>query len=244
MISVPIQKVRLTLPDPPIGIVVGESWGVSHTGERTTGMEVDLGTCTNEGTTDIGEMLVFVPEGLTGCGAWGVNEATAEVQDCEGIWRPAENPFFNSAATYGVTCARCPLSCGVCGLPPYDFYPRDGATNVPLDVTMTWKSDPFPSLPRCSVVFTNSACEDINQFMVPCNECPTPSCDGPTDQSFSPNFLQPGTTYYWRAEWGAFGDGGCNSGFYGIGPLHSFTTEPVTATEPVTWGKVKALYRR
>jgi hypothetical protein len=83
----------------------------------------------------------------------------------------------------------------------------------------------------------NANCEEISHFTVPCNEAQT-------SFSFSPDFLEPETTYYWRPTWGANIDGGCSSGFFGIGPLHSFTTEPPSATESTSWGRIKALYHR
>jgi hypothetical protein len=49
--------------------------------------------------------------------------------------------------------------------------------------------------------------------------------------------LQPGTTYYWRVTY-------LNSlGPSGLSPTWRFTTAGPLATEPSTWGRVKALYR-
>ncbi len=235
--SIPIQKIRFSFPDPPIGTVVDEWWGVSHTGDRATGMEVDLGGCSAVGEVTIGQLSVWVaPDEIGPCTSWSFNEEVSEVQDCEGLWRPAENSeqFEVSTALTGA-CGLCGLSCCPIGIPPYDLYPPDGATDVPLDVTLSWTQDNSwfddPPTSGCYINIGVERCGTIDRIIVPCEA-----------RSFAPDFLQPGTTYYWQP--GAFtSPTGCNNGLGALAPIHSFTTAETTPTGTGTWGRVKALYR-
>lgn len=234
--SVPIQKIRFALPDPPIGTVVEEWWGVSHTGDRATGVEVDLGGCSTVGEITIGQLLVSVaPDEVGPCTSWSFNEEVSEVQDCEGLWRPAENSeqFEVSTALTGA-CGLCGLSCCPVGLPPYDLYPPDGATDVPLDVTLSWTLNDYyddPPTSGCSIKIGTERCGTSDKIVIPC-----------VANSFAPNFLQPGTTYYWQPGAYTF-PSGCNNGFSAAAPVHSFTTAGPLPVESRTWGGVKALYR-
>ncbi len=234
--SVPVQKIRFSLPDPPIGTVVDEWWGVSHTGDRATGIEVDLGECSTVGEVTIGQIVVSVaPDEVGPCTSWSFNEEVSEVQDCEGLWRPAENSEqFEVSTSLAGTCGLCGLSCCPNGLPPYDLYPPDGATDVPLDATLSWTLNNYyddPPTSGCYIKISTERCGTDDMITVPCEA-----------KFFAPDFLQAGTTYYWQPGAYMF-PSGCNNGFAALAPIHSFTTEGPTAAESRTWGWVKALYR-
>ena len=216
----PCQRVRLSLPNPPIGQILDEQWNFPFTGDRINGMELDLGNCSSGGDVTLGAITVFaVP---SGCPVWQV-DAGAEVQDCDANWHQARELPSNMGCV-GQVCIdyfqQCP------GLPPFGLYPPDGATNVPTNVQLTWvENGPYS---YCSVrISTDPACGSGDYYPVDCGA-----------QSYSPSFLQPETTYYWQA-FTSFD--ACSGG--GLSPVHSFTTEgpiPVTTT---TWGRVKAMYQ-
>ncbi len=234
--GIPSQKVRFALPDPPIGTVVAESWVGIHSGDRETGIEVDLGGCTELGWgVTIGQLDIEIsPDEVIACTRWTFS--SSEAQDCAGLWRPgihAQDFFVGGNTPYDCSCSM--HSC-MTGYPPYDLYPPNGATNVPLDVVLTW-NDPndWPEPPYFQggcYVYMNSRpeCEGGGRW------------DGSCDESFAPNFLEPGRTYYWYAAWWLPGPTGCNYGFSGRSPLYSFTTEGTLPVTPTTWGRVKVMY--
>jgi hypothetical protein len=234
--SVPIQKIRFTLPDPPIGTVVDEWWGVSHTGDRTTGIEVDLGGCSEAGEVTIGQILVSVAPNETGpCASWSFDEEVSEVQDCEGLWRPAENSEqFEVVTSLTEACGLCGMSCCPNGLPPYNLYPPDGATDVTLDVMLSWTLNDYydyPPTSGCSITIGTEPCGTSDKIVIPCGI-----------NTFAPDFLQPGTTYYWSPGAYTF-PSGCNNGISASAPVHSFTTTGPSPVKSRTWGWVKVLYR-
>jgi hypothetical protein len=55
------------------------------------------------------------------------------------------------------------------------------------------------------------------------------------------DFLEPGTTYFWRARY--FEVYPACQPVGAISEVQSFTTAGVLAVEATTWGKVKAMYR-
>jgi hypothetical protein len=54
------------------------------------------------------------------------------------------------------------------------------------------------------------------------------------------DFLQPSTTYYWQVHYDINVPQCLRRGRSAV---QSFTTSSVIATQPATWGKVKAMYR-
>jgi len=109
----------------------------------------------------------------------------------------------------------------------YDRYPPDGASGLPLDVTLSWKewyceySIFWDCLGPCfgTVYFGTD---------------PNPPEAGLGYFSFDPGPLQPNTTYYWKIVPG-----------YGspTTPVWSFTTGKEVPSELSTWGKIKSLYQ-
>jgi hypothetical protein len=232
--TIPIQKIRFALPDPPIGTVVDEWWGVSNTGDRVSGIEADLGGCSPLGHVVIGQLIVLVAPDEVACAPWGVDETYAEVQDCEGLWRPAETSeeYYVVDETNYYCPGACGMSCCPTGLPLYDLHPRDGATDVLVDAIMSWSGySPGGTYPNegTGVSFGTNPC-DNEYYPIPQDE-----------QTFTPGLLEPHTTYYWQPRWG-MNPWGCNNENAGWAPTHSFTTGGPIRTQPSTWSSVKALY--
>ncbi len=179
---------------------------------------MDMGGCTTGENVCLGFIAVIAEP--VGCPPWYVPFGSAEIQDCDGVWHPAQSVGSSMGCDTGLCFQVCP------GLRPYDLYPPDGAQSVGLNVALTWTAS--HQFSYCNVrIGTDPDCEGVRQvFDVDCST-----------QSFSPDFLQPETTYYWQV-FTAFD--ACHGG--GLSSLHSFTTEgPVSATA-ITWGRVKVMY--
>ena len=139
-----------------------------------------------------------------------------EVVDCDGVTRPAlarPHEFAIAAGCCGYI--DCP------SLPPFGLFPIDGAENVPTNVEMSWQYAYSLASVRVS---TDPACYTGQEFYLSGN-------------TYSPNFLQPETTYYWQVSW----SDGLECG--GVSPTFSFTTEGGVPATSETWGRIKTLYR-
>jgi hypothetical protein len=229
----PFEKVRFQLPDPPYGTVIGESWAGSTSGNRNDGLEIDMGTCAGPGDAIVGALTLLVMPGEIDACAWWSVAVGCEVQDCSGEWHLAKPVQHEVGPEW---CLNCCWQCCWASLAPYDLFPPDGATGVPLHVEMSWKTSQDvasnPPYSGCSVrISTDPACNSGTSYAVNCETL-----------SFVPDFLEPNTTYYWRASW-YFQDGGCSDGLSGFSPWYSFTMEPPSSTESKTWAATKSLYR-
>jgi hypothetical protein len=153
---------------------------------------------------------------------WKIDDG-AEIEECNGDVG-AGFSFPSLLTTGSSSCFDCPFQfCPT--VPPYNLSPPDEAAQVPLDVTLAWTGISF----YCAVwLSTDPAC-DSGQWYTPAD------CNA---QSFSPDFLQPSTTYYWRVRiW----PDACSG--QGVTAIRSFTTQGGVATTPTTWSRVKAMYR-
>lgn len=224
--SVPMSEVHFSIPDPPYGTIVGAQWNFPASGNPQTGIDISVDPCSAGGwSVTLGYLLVVVPSGLAPeCVTWKANDG-AEVVDCEGVVRPASSTPF-PASVGGGGCLCC-LECWYQPVPAYDLAPANGATSVPLDVSLTWQGTNFSIYEaNCSVqIGTDPDCATWTRYSVVCAE-----------QSFAPGFLQHGTTYYWRVSWGN-NDGAASS------PARSFTTQSLVSVSTTTWGRVKAMYK-
>jgi hypothetical protein len=215
--TVAATKVRFSIPVPSFGGIVNESYAFPHVGNAVSGVELDLGGCQPSGTIYLGSLTVVLPSGTVGgCVPWQINP-DCEIDDCDGVTRPASprnHEFADAAGCCGYI--DCP------SLPPSDLFPADGATSVALNVALSWTAPPLFTDVRIS---TDPACYTGQEFFL----------TGTT--TFSPNFLQPNTTYYWQVGWGD----GLECG--GASAVHSFTTEGPVPADQQTWGRIKALYQ-
>ena len=221
--SLPMKKVSFSLPAlPPSVLVLTESPLYVASGDLENGIEFDLGGCVeNPGVL---MTLVVLASSQFDCTPWLFGpgpSGSIEVVDCDDQVRTGAGLYHEVHAGFeGFSCV-CGFVERCTGLPPTNLFPADGATEVPLDVVMSWPAQPYTTFMN---IGTNPDCTG-QQFI------------GLGSQtSYAPDFLQPGTTYYWTL--GA-SDGICgvNSGVY------SFTTEGSVATESVTWGAIKATYQ-
>lgn len=230
--GVPFQKARFTLPDPPFGVVTDETWNFPVTGDRHTGIEVDLGSCSGQDVV-LGTLTIFVASGVVGpCASWRIADG-CEIEDCTGrvFAGVASDQTFSYPANDLCNC------CWQCCYydPPYGLDPADGTTGAPLDATLSWAGPAMIDLPglECWVeVSTDPACGTGQTFQIPCSSL-----------SFAPDFLAGGTTYYWRVGYTYLSGGGCSNVNGAESEIYSFTTEGPVAAESATWGHVKAMYR-
>lgn len=102
-----------------------------------------------------------------------------------------------------------------------DFYPADGATNVSMPVTITWKQIECDHIDQYGHEFYMHTTPDVESHMV----------GGPKKNAFTCKDLQPNTTYYWKVV--AAGNKG-----YMPGPSGSFTTGSAPVKTPkLAWSK-------
>lgn len=229
--AVPFRKARFSLPDPPYGTILGEQWNGIVVGDRHTGMEIDFGDCVTAVT--LGTITLYVDPAIVGpCTPWKVDDG-CEIDDCTGATRVA-TATSQEATTLTFDCACCWQCCQ--SLPPYDLFQADGATEVPTNVQLSWTGTPEvfdPLIHWCYVrISTDPACATGQTIYTDCEL-----------DTFSPDFLEPETTYYWSAGWNQVTGSGCSSGAWGESPIFSFTTEGALPASQTTWGRVKALYR-
>lgn len=224
-VVVPVTKIRFSLPDPPFGTVTGEVYHYPYTGDRVTGVEMDLGGCTGAETRVLATLTIFIPEGtFGGCGDWKVDDG-CEAVDCAGVTRAAYamHQSFNDSGDLCPVCANYFQEC--VALPPYDLSPPCGALGVATDANLSWNGLP-PTNGWFLVIGTDPTLAAGQNFYVNGN-------------TFSPDFLLSNTTYYWRVAYDLTGEA-CGGG---VSPIHSFATAGPTPATPETWGRIKALYR-
>ena len=224
-ITNPIRSVTITVPDPPAGELIGETWNYPHTGDRINGMTLNLG-CQQQGTIYLGTIVVFFPVHPGYDLPWQVG-ADSQVADCN----------FNSQLVEVLpSMINSPLQCfqHCTGLAPHSLYPEDGATGVPLNGEVSWLGGSDSHFDECSVrIYTSPDCSTVQVVTFPCDITGPIIALGP---------LQPSTTYYWQVSWFSTG-GGCSRGGGGMSPIQSFTTQGALAAQPATWGRVKLMYR-
>lgn len=239
--TVPAQKIRFSLPTPPFGTVLGTGWDYPHTGDLATGIELTPPSCIEGEAVHLGLLYVQVPGGsIDACTAWTFENA--EIVTCDGKTRPA----LGTTQTFGDPTDRCdqcdmpgcPCSDLVCEtLPSFGLSPPDGATGVDPAVELSWMRPSWESVPASSVICllgitTSPDCSTFDGFVI---------SDG-DKTSFTPESLEPATTYYWRVLWLAT-DANCGSGEGGVTAWSSFTTAEPISVEHATWGYVKSMYR-
>lgn len=117
---------------------------------------------------------------------------------------------------------------------PYRPYPPDGATNVPVNVKLSFVG-------TANQVGLGPA--DSGAFPAICYEGPYPPAEGLSNCGLpiDPGVLLPNTTYKWVAYNHCYP---CLPDAAGaVSQVFTFTTGAPVATEGATWGHVKAMYR-
>jgi hypothetical protein len=223
--TLPIQKVRFSLPPlPPQLVVIDMIPDFTYVGDLETGIEFDLGGCVS-GPTPLMTITVLNTAPFS-CVPWefgpGLGGAI-EAVDCDGEVKPAAGLYQELyAASVGLdpNCS-CQYAERCTGLPPTDLYPPDGAVEIPTDVVMSWAAQPYNMF---MYIGTEPDCSDRQFIGLGMNT------------SYAPDFLLPSTTYYWQI---GSADGVCGE----ITEVHSFTTISTVAADPWTWGAIKSVYR-
>jgi hypothetical protein len=121
--------------------------------------------------------------------------------------------------------------------PPVNLMPVDGATDVPLEVDLSWTWEPPVGCPEgigitVFTVFLGTDPENLSAVSPCCNEG-WPQPVGPLD---------PAVTYYWQVRVvDEFHD--CPFSHQAYSVIQSFTTVAPIGVETSTWSRIKALYR-
>jgi hypothetical protein len=222
MITTPVSSVRLTIPDPPVGSILGEVWYFPHVGASGTGIALDLEGC-HSGSFQLGEVLIEVPSPLTGCHFWGI-EQNAGVDDCDGGTRFIA-PWFQYL-TDNEDCSTGCASWQWCwGLPPSQLDPPDGASDVALNTQPSAQYGHEGNL----WITSDPSCDPFDVFDQNGNEPWLPA-----------GYLQPHATYHWYVEFTGLG---CSNVGALRSAVQSFTTGGSVATTARPWSVVKTLYR-
>ncbi len=242
--TVPAQKIRFSLPDPPFGTILTAGWNYSHTGDLATGIELTPPSCIDGEAILLGTLFVQVPgASIDQCTLWTFQNA--EIVTCDGNTRRASGTtqVFGDPADACDQCYSspdCPCFTVDClTLPSYEVNPPNGAAGVDPAVEFSWTRPSWEDLMLSSVLCI------VRISSTP--ECLTGQGFAITEgdkTSFSPDFLMPNTTYYWQVQWVNLLDPFCSSNPYaGATAWNSFTTGEPLAVEHQTWGHVKSLYR-
>ena len=221
--SYPFKTIRFKAP-PPCGIVAFTPSGpYPFEGNINTGIEIVAPSCVTENVWITTLTIPFIaPAPVSGC-TWDVQAAdgdvTIELTDCDGF------PMTGASARS--------IYCGDTNgfIAPYKPYPANGATNVPLNTLLSYTG-------RGNVMRFG---EEAPPYLYDDEVCDL-SISGVCDNTFDPGLLKPFTTYYWQmVNWCG---GSCPHGEGAVSDVWSFTTgDQILATEPSTWGAVKARYR-
>ena len=197
---------------------VGSSFTV--TGNMDSGFVVDFGSCF-QGSSTVMEFLLLPTSAFGNCPTFQLTPHPSyggiRYFDCDDVPHRVERSTgmrLNPSGTCFVSSA------------PYDPYPADGATNVPLTLSLEWSFDE----PQCGDI---SGREDNIYFGTSPNP---PFLDIWGGEPYPLQPLQPSTTYYWKVRTRAYG-------LIGTSPVWSFTTISTVPAKQTTWGAVKALYR-
>jgi len=222
---VPVAKIRFSLPDPPFGTLVGETYNYPYTGDRVAGMEMDLGGCASAGTVVLATLTILNPTGMLGeCQDWRVDDG-CETVDCNGFTQPAWS-MHQSFSDPVASCPTCDNYWQECvAMPPYALDPPCDAGDVPVDAQLSWSGVSPLGKWRVRIGTDPDLAAGQNFWL--------------DEATFTPGFLLPATTYYWQVAADLTGEA-CNGG---VSAIHSFTTQGPTPAARESWGRVKALYR-
>ena len=229
--SIPLNSITFEAPIPSaLGGYLFETSSFQTTGNSQTGISVGLGGCTPAPVT---LLTVYYSASSASCIYWPVYRAGGnswdpfEFEDCDGVTREGRSAVFQAYDTPGC----CEISHGL--LAPYHPWPPDGATDGPIDPTLTWElpgGEEPEGWPYVWMQFDDEPLSDVT---------PPGKGDYGYWTSYTPPApLSPHTTYYWRVYLLLDYDDGV------VSDTWTFTTGDTSVpAETATWGRVKALYR-
>lgn len=221
----PFQGVEFRAPVPAGVQYLGDQSDYLSIGNSQTGVQVGTG-CQASVPFELLRIVFFVPAPLNDV-HWSVEsypgQTSIRLADCSGRWMTGSN-------AYSIYCDEGFM------IGPYAPNPPDGATNVPLDVALSFVGA------ATEVGVADHPMEwpyEGNVFY--CDSSPYPPGNPPCDLPLDPGPLLPNTTYYWRSVNACCC---CEHGEFGAGDVWSFTTgEAPLSVNKTTWGQVKAMYR-
>ena len=184
------------------------------------GALIAFGTCQSEPVT-LYTATLFVPGNGVSV-RWEVARRSSPIEP--GATCPTATPCGGGSASCIFT-----LYPSRPGIAPNNPSPADGATGVPLHPSLgfSWDSGACFCLGVACTALYFGRDPDPPLFFGLC-DMPWPELD-----------LKPSTTYYWRVSVSF-----CTNDPHDVnGPVWSFTTEPPIGVEPVTWSKVKQIFR-
>jgi hypothetical protein len=193
--------------------------GFSAVGSSQTQVDVSFGTCL-AGSMVVMEMN-FVRVGTADpCTPYGL-QSDASFTDCSFIEKTVDTGNYKIALN----------SSTICWASSYrNSFPANGAVDVPLNTPLSWDD---PEEIRCEDPIAATAAQAPGTGLVYFGTTTNPPYHEGATLGHYVGSLSPATTYYWRI----------NAESINPGPLWSFTTASLVATEQSTWGAIKALYR-
>ncbi len=225
----PLTAVRFRAVVPAGATFLGDSpvLGAITSGNSQTGVEIVFPCNSNPSRYEIMQIL-FLTTGPLPTFTWEVlprsGESAIGLTDCDGFVMKGSGQFSTYCDTGFI-------------LGPYKPYPADGATDVPVNVLLSFTggandvglADHLIQWPTEGNIFHCGAPYPYPGY-TPCTTLP-----------LDPGPLLANTTYYWKAVYWCYG---CSHGENGAGDVWSFTTgdTPLSASK-TTWGQIKAMYR-
>jgi len=228
-------RFAVSLPSAPELFILG-AWvmgpGDVPVSTLQAGVTVQLGSCRSDAVT-VARVDYFLPIHPAGCSLVKVvpdpsaPSGKIEFTRCDG-----ELVYLNEGTIAGnigssSSCSAQPAN------PPSNPIPANGVIGVDLDADLTALLHWPETVLGCFPLYGDGA----RLFFGTNPNPPLISDVGHTTFPYDVGHLQPATTYYWRVTY-------INTlGANGMSPTWSFTTTAPVATQPSTWGAIKALYR-
>jgi hypothetical protein len=184
-------------------------------GTSVLGTSISFGACLTPPVHVLTMRFVGTPYPEYSCAFMWIEDAAG--MDC------AAQPVPIASGITRIVHGRCEIS------GPSNPSPPDQAQGVPLDAVLEWTGEGADGCALGEILYYSLYFGTTQNPPLVSQQTAWPGMD--------PGDLEPGTEYYWRVFASQYG---FNSR---LGPLWSFRTSGPVATQPTTWGRIKALYR-